>query len=354
MIIYVAGLRSGLSNKAIRNCYMILGDDVVIHSDILAKAYIEIIESLGVSISPTKTHVSKDSFEFAKRWFSQGVEVSPFPVAGVLQTMTSWPQLVELLSNEVPSRGYVHVRDLSTLLDSFYLVYDHQRLGKQILKRMKIYLSLPCWYSEEGRAIDNLVSLMELAKSKVSWHPSYLLEYVTKVANLVVRKSVGSSVSKVSSQLSDLYDLVEKLTPQKLSVKESTDLSSSTFSIDDIPMVSVVKSLADSGLQVMGSVSLGRNIPHWSDLWTKWKDIEINTLPKFNGIIPLRSKELKSGSQAHLALEVADMFTSKTRDEIDEALEDFNRPKRRRKDPRLLLNSILADMNRKSATSSDK
>jgi hypothetical protein len=46
---------------------MILGDDIVIHNDKVAKEYGRILQSLGVSISEAKTHVSKDTFEFAKR-----------------------------------------------------------------------------------------------------------------------------------------------------------------------------------------------------------------------------------------------------------------------------------------------
>jgi len=33
-----------------------------------------------VEISPLKTHVSKDTYEFAKRWYQDGKEVTPFPI----------------------------------------------------------------------------------------------------------------------------------------------------------------------------------------------------------------------------------------------------------------------------------
>jgi hypothetical protein len=56
-----------LSNKDNFDQYIILGDDIVIKDDIVAKNYIKIINKLGVDISLAKTHVSKDTYEFAKR-----------------------------------------------------------------------------------------------------------------------------------------------------------------------------------------------------------------------------------------------------------------------------------------------
>lgn len=48
---------------------------------------------LGVSISPHKTHVSKDTYEFAKRWIryngGQGVEISPLPIKGVAANLSN-------------------------------------------------------------------------------------------------------------------------------------------------------------------------------------------------------------------------------------------------------------------------
>lgn len=62
--------------------YRLLGDDIVIRDDAVAKAYLVTMRSLGIEISEAKTLVSKDSFEFAKRFFFKGLEVTGFPVNG--------------------------------------------------------------------------------------------------------------------------------------------------------------------------------------------------------------------------------------------------------------------------------
>lgn len=46
--------------------YVILGDDIVLRGYALAAEYKRIMNSLGVQISESKSHVSKDTFEFAK------------------------------------------------------------------------------------------------------------------------------------------------------------------------------------------------------------------------------------------------------------------------------------------------
>jgi hypothetical protein len=44
-----------------------LGDDIVIKNDKVAQLYVKWTNYLGVDISMHKTHVSNDTYEFAKR-----------------------------------------------------------------------------------------------------------------------------------------------------------------------------------------------------------------------------------------------------------------------------------------------
>jgi hypothetical protein len=100
MVVQYAGY---LENNYPFKEYLLLGDDVVIYNDKVAKRYTDLIEQLGVSISPTKSHVSKDTYEFAKRWFKNHIEISPVPIAGFLSNWNSpkllFSQLLELIYN---------------------------------------------------------------------------------------------------------------------------------------------------------------------------------------------------------------------------------------------------------------
>lgn len=59
--------------------YAIVGDDIVICSSKAASIYLDIMRTLGVEISLSKSMISEDgkSFEFVKRVFLKGEDVSP-------------------------------------------------------------------------------------------------------------------------------------------------------------------------------------------------------------------------------------------------------------------------------------
>jgi len=73
--------------------YIILGDDIVITNDTVALEYKFMISQLGVEISQFKTHVSKNTYEFAKRWFRNQVEISGLPINGLLDSIKRPQQL---------------------------------------------------------------------------------------------------------------------------------------------------------------------------------------------------------------------------------------------------------------------
>lgn len=56
--------------------YRLLGDDIVIMDEELADKYLEVMTTLNVEISKTKSHTSKTVFEFAKRFGMDGVEIT--------------------------------------------------------------------------------------------------------------------------------------------------------------------------------------------------------------------------------------------------------------------------------------
>jgi hypothetical protein len=80
---------------ATTSSFKVLGDDIVIRDDRLAAQYKKCLEDLDIPISWSKTMQSKTTFEFAKRWFHKGVEISPFPLAALHEHLTFPLGLVE-------------------------------------------------------------------------------------------------------------------------------------------------------------------------------------------------------------------------------------------------------------------
>jgi hypothetical protein len=81
----LAAKRAGMGVRF--SSYALLGDDIVIANDAVAKEYVQMLGEVGVGISELKTHVSDDTYEFAKRWIHRGSEVSPAPLGSLFEAM---------------------------------------------------------------------------------------------------------------------------------------------------------------------------------------------------------------------------------------------------------------------------
>lgn len=94
--------------------YILLGDDIVITSDLLASKYLDVMKSLGVDISPSKSHVSQNTYEFAKRWFQNCIEISPIPINGIVVGLSN-PIIVYSLIRELYDRYLCPMGNLTSV-----------------------------------------------------------------------------------------------------------------------------------------------------------------------------------------------------------------------------------------------
>lgn len=75
--------------------YAIVGDDIVIADDSLAKKYREILDQLGVPISEPKS-ITGNCVEFCKRIWNGTQEITPLPVKLLLKSKTDYRNLIQL------------------------------------------------------------------------------------------------------------------------------------------------------------------------------------------------------------------------------------------------------------------
>jgi len=109
--------------------YCILGDDVLLGDTSLKDKYVEVITQLGVNFSPLKTHESTKLFEFAKRLFLNGTEISPFPISSLKESSTRYYLMVNLL-DELSKKGWVAPDGIPQAIFLFY---------KMVMKRNTVY-----------------------------------------------------------------------------------------------------------------------------------------------------------------------------------------------------------------------
>jgi hypothetical protein len=97
-IVQAAAFRIG--HRKMFKSYALLGDDLVLADPAVAESYKELLLLLDMPYSKAKTHESVDSWEFAKRWYIQRVEVTPYSVGGLKEVKRSYPLLHNFLTNQ--------------------------------------------------------------------------------------------------------------------------------------------------------------------------------------------------------------------------------------------------------------
>lgn len=115
--------------------YTILGDDIVIRDDSLARKYIECLKALGIEHSPQKTHTSMYLFEFAKRIFHCGKEVTPFPISALWNTRKQPSMMLNVVAAE-ERKDWVSPIGSPAALSELYEVMGFCRSYRNRLKKL--------------------------------------------------------------------------------------------------------------------------------------------------------------------------------------------------------------------------
>jgi hypothetical protein len=85
--------------------YCILGDDIIIADDSVAKAYLAIMENLGVTVNLSKSLISNKFAEFAKKFLGpNNIDISPIGPGLILRSMRNKIYSVRLLMELIHSK----------------------------------------------------------------------------------------------------------------------------------------------------------------------------------------------------------------------------------------------------------
>jgi len=100
-------------NPKEKRCYIILGDDIVISNDCVARLYLRVIDEIGVEISAMKTHTSKECYEIAKRWYMYRTgEYSPFSVHAIVAAGSNTSQVYQAVHDSL-IKGWMNAHSVS-------------------------------------------------------------------------------------------------------------------------------------------------------------------------------------------------------------------------------------------------
>lgn len=166
--------------------YVILGDDVVIKHNALAKMYTEVITQLGVEISVQKSHSSPYLYEFAKRIIYQGVELTPFPISALWTTRKQRSLMLNIVDSEL-RKGWTFDKEIPAAIAELYILLG---LPKRVRDRIEKMLMIT--YSTLRVIRGNESARSALKRIVESYFPN--LDHVLDQLNLRYAKLVWQLV----------------------------------------------------------------------------------------------------------------------------------------------------------------
>nr|AWY10972.1 RNA-dependent RNA polymerase [Sclerotinia sclerotiorum mitovirus 9-A] len=302
VIVQIAKHRCGSNAK-----YYILGDDIVISTKKLATAYLEIMAEIGVQISEAKSHKSKDLFEFAKTWGFGSRHVSGFPIKGVYTTLHRYQQLVPVLIDVAPMRGYplpFSVGNLDTFVSSLTSIMTRYDRLKINLHR-KIVIALPFALATKDLSSEWTKKFLDTAYGK----PLMLGD--NEASELFLRTLQSVVVEGKKRELSRLHNFINGLadigwTPyQSLAAREGRSETieeikeryapSASNSWATLPVLGALEKSSLEGLRQLSQYTWASPLQFWED----FKSWDLEPFPQLKGLAPER---IKTRSQAVISL----------------------------------------------------
>lgn len=186
-----------IAKKRINNTsgsYMILGDDIVISGNHLAREYKKIMKDLGVSLSKAKTHTSNNMFEFAKRWYRDGVEISGIPIRGFLEARRHWWKVIPEWNDSLARVG---VHDAVTAPGVFKKIL--KTLGHYIRLGYRAYMTVLTTGFMAGSEDKSMITISRLRNHIGSCNMSYKSQYdlMKTITSDLIAKNLEKSLMEV-------------------------------------------------------------------------------------------------------------------------------------------------------------
>lgn len=144
--------------------YQILGDDIVIWHDDVAARYLQIMKELDVGISIPKSNISFNMYEFAKRVFINGVEVTGIQLGGFSSVVRKYHLVYQSLFTLIYERNYIPLGFVSIpeLLNQLHLILGMKtKVRLNLLSRSKLLHAVHLFiqFGDNTRLVERLNEL---------------------------------------------------------------------------------------------------------------------------------------------------------------------------------------------------
>lgn len=299
-VVFLAAKRAGVT--MLPSTYCLLGDDIVIADDAIAREYKLIMNELGVELSEAKSHVSLDTFEFAKRWFRNGEEITPFPLLGLVENRERHYAVVETLK-QASKRGY----PLPSTWQPGRFYFDvAQSLGFKgrmvpyIERRMLLISILPTTVLDNFNLADRARSFFSVSGAEFScnWSDTTLVALLSSAAGAAWDKVIQADADRLQEALGEMSSLFETvLTEVSAGPGDQPELDEL---VSILPPVAALQERAQEAAETIDiDWDSGDVVERLVPIWDKAGLLDFTPLPKLSGIIPTRAYLRKASARSH-------------------------------------------------------
>jgi len=292
VVVHISALRIGMDMKDLP--YRLLGDDIVIMDRKLATSYLEVMNELGVEISKVKTHIGEDLFEFAKRFYYKGSEITQFPITALVENISIYPLLAQALES-AKERGFLPLYLQSNSPDFWNKIVElsvptnQKRKFTYLVNKFKQFSLLPTSNKPFMVQVQDLISL--------SWE-SYKVNDVSKINDCLLKAIIEVREREIDR-------LVSKKTKYNLVIQGL--LSSIMFfipwdriSVTHREYLPVISSLDKSTSLKMENIISVRELTSGLEASKTLESDPIRPVPSLKGLQPIRPNEVIARSRSAL------------------------------------------------------
>jgi hypothetical protein len=282
------------------NRYILLGDDIVVADDRVADQYKLLISELGCEFSEQKTHRSKHFFEFAKRLVYQGVEFSPFPLAGLLEVATKYHYLLPFLDS-LKDRGFtfdLSFRNPALLTNLFSIFKIYGRKSVSLVRKMEALAAVPKGKNVSAeQAGESMLTLARLFNFTAPCRPLSTLglilsNHMRDAYGWATARSAEKAFNQVIAWQRKAADELEiDLTPGSDGQSELGEAL-----LRSAPPVAVTSYEAQRAMDLIEPESFSGPTLEW--VWDKSQHTRMLILPTAEGLIPTRKDRQMMESRA--------------------------------------------------------
>jgi len=272
------------------DAYVIIGDDIVIASELVANDYVVLIKALGVEISMRKSVEKRKAAEIAKRLFRDGIEYTPISITLLKSFSEEQKDVVFLQLIQEMQRKWglgVHKDSVSTYLHS-PASYLYEALNKKHKQTIARFLTSPIYgVAKEPLNESQILSLYQkkdkLLRLEDPWIGFNDLKLQTCDYNMLAEELIRGV-----EKLFELIMILDKAPPYEGQVRE-VKLERSVFTIPAHPArlaldrlnsvaIQAGRGLNDGTLSRRDVVDLGMDVEYLRNLFTKgtpykvWRD----------------------------------------------------------------------------------